>query len=72
MLEAAELLLASIDGMLQALRNRADSKNDLRLPVTTMTLAGNNPLKFSPTAKAALEYLLAPRAGGFCPRFEPC
>lgn len=67
MLEAAELLLASIDGMLQALRNRADSKNDLRLPVTTMTLAGNNPLKFSPTAKAALEYLLAPRAGGILP-----
>lgn len=67
MLQAAELLLASVDGMLQALRNRADSKNDLRLPVTTMTLAGNNPLKFSPTAKAALEYLLAPPAGGMLP-----
>lgn len=59
MLRAAELITASVDGMLQALRNRADSKNELRLPVTTMTLAGNNPLKFSPTGKAALHYLLA-------------
>jgi len=61
--QAAEILLAAVDGMLQALRNRADSKNDLRLTVTTMTLASNNPLKFSPTAKAALAYLLAPNQG---------
>ena len=60
MLRAAELATASVDGMLQALRNRADSKNDLRLPVTTMTLAGNNPLKFSPTGRAAIHYLLDP------------
>lgn len=58
MLRAAELATASVDGMLLALRNRADSKNDLRLPVTTMTLASNNPLKFSPTGRAALHYLL--------------
>lgn len=64
---AAELLLASVEGMLQALRNRADSKNDLRLPVTTMTLGSNNPLKFSPTARVALEYLLAPPAGEMLP-----
>lgn len=67
MLRAAELVTASVDGMLQALRNRADSKNDLRLPVTTMTLAGNNPLKFSPTAKAALHYLLASPEEDFLP-----
>jgi len=58
MLQAADLMTAAVDGMLQALRNRADSKNELRLPVTTMTLANNNPLKFSPTARAALNYLL--------------
>lgn len=64
MVRTADLLLASVEGMLQALRNRADSKNDLRLPVTTMTLASNNPLKFSPTARAALEYLIGPSGGG--------
>lgn len=67
MLRAAELITASVDGMLQALRNRADSKNELRLPVTTMTLAGNNPLKFSPTGKAALHYLLASPEDDFLP-----
>ena len=66
--QAAEVLLAAVDGMLQALRNRADSKNDLRLTVTTMTLASNNPLKFSPTAKTALACLLAPeREDGMLP-----
>lgn len=64
---AAHVLLAFTDGMLQALRNRADGKNELRLPVTTMTLAGNNPLKFSPTARAALDYLLAPPVEGMLP-----
>ena len=67
MLQAAELTTAAVDGMLQALRNRADSKNELRLPVTTMSLASDNPLKFSPTGKAALDYLLAPSHEGFLP-----
>lgn len=67
MLRTAELTTAAVEGMLQALRNRADSKNELRLPVTTMTLASNNPLKFSPTGKAALNYLLAPPQEGFLP-----
>lgn len=67
MLQAAELVMASVDGMIQALRNRADSKNELRLPITTMTLACNNPLKFSPTAQAALNYLLASPREDFLP-----
>lgn len=67
MLRTAELTAAAVEGMLQALRNRADSKNELRLPVTTMTLASNNPLKFSPTGKVALNYLLAPPQDGFLP-----
>lgn len=61
--QAAELLLASVDGMIQSLQNRAESKNDLRLTMTTMRLANNNPLKFSPTAKAALELLLGEQEG---------
>jgi type VI secretion system protein ImpI len=65
--QAADLLLAAVEGMLMSLRNRADSKNDLRLPVTTMTLAGNNPLKFSPNCKVAIEYMLAPTQSGMLP-----
>lgn len=65
--QGAELLLTAVDGILMSLRNRADSKNDLRLPVTTMTLAGNNPLKFSPNSKVAVEYLLAPQESGMLP-----
>lgn len=65
--QAAHVLLAAVDGMLQSLQNRADSKNELRLPITTMRLAGSNPLKFSPTALAALEYLLAAPQEGMLP-----
>lgn len=67
LLQVAELLQASVEGMVHSLRNRADSKNHLRLPVTTMALAGNNPLKFSPTAKIAMDYLLNPPADGMMP-----
>jgi type VI secretion system protein ImpI len=65
--QSAELLLASVDGILMSLRNRADSKNDLRLPVTTMTLASNNPLKFSPNSNVAIQYLLAQPQTGILP-----
>ena len=64
---AAELLSAAVDGMIQSLHNRAESKNDLRLPITTIRLAGNNPLKFSPTAQVALEQLLMPKEPGSLP-----
>lgn len=61
---AVELLMASVNGMIVALQNRAESKNELRLPITTMRLAGNNPLKFSPTAQVALEHLLGQKQNG--------
>lgn len=62
---AAEILVASVDGITLALQNRAECKNDLRLPMTTTSLAvNNNPLKFSPTAKSALATLLAPLQKG--------
>lgn len=67
LLQAAELLQASVEGMMHSLRNRADSKNHLRLPVTTMALAGNNPLKCSPTPKIAMDYLLNPPTDGMLP-----
>ncbi|MDR1397823.1 MAG: type VI secretion system-associated FHA domain protein TagH [Desulfarculales bacterium] len=64
---AAQLLVASIDGILQSLQNRAESKNELRLSVTTMRLAGNNPLKLSPNPQAAIEQMLISPQSGMLP-----
>lgn len=65
---AAELLVVSVDGITQALQNRAECKNELRLPVTTTSLAvNNNPLKFNPTAEAALADLLGQPQKGVLP-----
>jgi type VI secretion system protein ImpI len=61
LLQAAKLLHAYTEGMLEALHNRAETKNELRLPHTTVRVVNNNPLKFSPTAAGALEYLLGPK-----------
>lgn len=65
--QAAEVLVAAVDGMHHCLRNRAECRNDLRLPVTIMRLSGNNPLKFTPTPAVALEHLLAPTGEGMLP-----
>lgn len=65
--QAAEILLGAVEGLHHCLRNQTECKNDLRLPVTTMRLSGNNPLKFTPTPKAALEQLLGPERDGMLP-----
>lgn len=65
--QAAELLVAAVDGMHHCLRNRSECQIDLRLPVTIMRLSGNNPLKFTSTPAVALEHLLAPTAEGMLP-----
>lgn len=65
--QAAEIILAAVDGLHHCLRNQAECKNDLRLPVTTMQLSGNNPLKFTPTPQVALEHLLGPGGYGMLP-----
>lgn len=57
---AAKLLHAAVEGVTQAMQNRAECKNDLRLSMTTTSLAiSNNPLKFSPTTESAITTLLA-------------
>ena len=62
---AATLLKESVKGLATALQNRAETKNELRLPMTTTTLSvGNNPLKYSPTPEAALATLLGPQQKG--------
>lgn len=65
--QAAEIVVAAVDGMHHCLRNQSECKNDLRLPVTTIQLSGNNPLKFTPTPEIALEQLLAPVQDGMLP-----
>jgi type VI secretion system protein ImpI len=65
--QAAELLLAAVDGMHHCLRNYSESKKELRIPVTTMQLTGNNPLKFSATPEIALEQMLGPEGKGMLP-----
>ncbi|MDR2443005.1 MAG: type VI secretion system-associated FHA domain protein TagH [Deltaproteobacteria bacterium] len=59
---AAELLRASISGLTRALQNRATSQKELRLPVTTIEVSGNNPLKFSPSLQTALNHLFSDRS----------
>lgn len=65
--QAAEIILAAVDGLHHCLRNQAECKADLRLPVTTMRLSDNNPLNFTPTSKVALEHLLGPTREGMLP-----
>ena len=61
----AELLRSAVEGMTKALQNRAECKNELRLPITTTSLAvKNNPFKFSPTPEAALATMLEPPQKG--------
>ena len=65
--QAAEIILAAVDGLHHCLRNQAECQADLRLPVTTMRLSDNNPLNFTPTSKVALEHLLGPTREGMLP-----
>lgn len=57
-LKAARLLRQSVSGLQQSLRTRSELKNELRLPLTTVQRAGNNPLKHSSEPRDALRALL--------------
>lgn len=57
-LNAARLLKQSVGGLQQSLRTRSELKNELRLALTTVQSAGNNPLKHSADASEALNALL--------------
>lgn len=68
---AAQVLKAAVEGITQTMQNRAECKNELRLSITTTSLAvSNNPLKFSPTAETALATLLAPPQKGIMDPLE--
>jgi FHA domain-containing protein len=59
------LLRASVAGTLQLMAVRASAKHELRADVTMIQARNNNPLKFAPDARAALEQVLQPPMRGF-------
>ncbi|MDM4764730.1 type VI secretion system-associated FHA domain protein TagH [Pelomonas sp. SE-A7] len=62
-----ELLYEAASGTVELLQTRAATKRDVRAETTVITARANNPLKFSPSAEAALQHLLAPPSRGFMP-----
>jgi type VI secretion system protein len=60
-----EMLVSLIEGMMILLRNRAESKNRFRLPVTMIRPVENNPLKFSVSVTDAVTALLKPGHKGY-------
>jgi len=63
--EVGRILRNAIDGTLQMIAVRATTKHELRAGMTVIRQVNNNPLKFSPDAKAGLEQLLQPPLRGF-------
>jgi len=59
------IMRSAIEGTLQLMAVRSSTKHELRAMVTVIQPRSNNPLKFSPDAKAAIEQLLQPPARGF-------
>ena len=57
-LNAAKLLKQSVGSLQQSLRTRSELKNELRLALTTVQSAGNNPLKHTADSSEALSALL--------------
>lgn len=66
-LRVARLLKISVGNLQQSLRTRSDLKSEMRLAQTTVQTAGNNPLKHSSDATAALTILLRDSEPGQLP-----
>lgn len=65
-----ELLREMTEGVMRILINRASLKNQMRMNVTTIKAAENNPLKFSTGAEDALNRLLVNPGQGYLPPRE--
>ncbi len=63
-LEVARLLRLATQGLHGCLRTRNETRNELRLPLTTVQSSGNNPLTFAADGDAALAQLLRPHVVG--------
>jgi len=62
-----QLVHEAASGTVDLLLARAALKQELRAQATMIVARENNPLKFSPSAEAALTHLLAPPTRGFMP-----
>lgn len=62
---AGHLLQAAVQGTRDLMAVRASTKYELRAAVTHVQAQRNNPLKFAPDTRAALEQLLQPAMRGF-------
>ena len=60
-----QMLRRSVDGTVQLVAARATTKSELHAQVTMIQPRNNNPLKFSPDGRMALEQLLQPPLRGF-------
>jgi type VI secretion system FHA domain protein len=60
-----EVLRVMIDGTLEALRMRAQTKSEFRLDMTRAQVSGNNPLKFAANVEDALHGLFARRNAAY-------
>ncbi len=65
-----QLMREMIVGLAENLHVRADQKNALRVPNTTIQPQGNNPLKFAASVDEALDHLLFRDAGEYMPAVE--
>lgn len=65
--ELGEVLRVVVQGVMEVLQSRAEIKSQLRMSMTLMKPAENNPLKFSPNVEAALHTLLVERNRGYLP-----
>ncbi|WP_295453223.1 type VI secretion system-associated FHA domain protein TagH [uncultured Thiodictyon sp.] len=68
--DVGELLRELTQGLTGTMQSRAEFKSELRLGVTTIRAAENNPFKFSVGVDEALERLLFRSAPGFLPPVE--
>jgi type VI secretion system FHA domain protein len=67
---AGTLLRAVTQGLMTVLLTRATFKSELRLEMTTIRSADNNPFKFSVDVEDAIGHLLLRRSRGFLPPVE--
>jgi FHA domain-containing protein len=62
---AGQLLRSAVDGILKLQAVRAAARNEMHAQMTVIRARDNNPLKFSPDGRQALEQLLQPPARGY-------
>lgn len=63
--ERERIFAIVVEGLMEALRARAEIKNTFRLPVTVIQRSENNPLKFAATAQEAMRKLESGEGGAF-------